>query len=233
MKKISLMVFLGLTLISSVIWANGDCAGVLPQVSLQLSAERWVTTHTAKVSVALDASLNKDQLAHAQKNFQAALKQIAPEGDWHITEFSQNPSKANLEQLHAVAQARLSDAGIAGIRERAGKQSSEGQTYNVQDIVYSPSTAEISAVQADLRADIYNQAKAELDRLNNVYPKAGYTIYNINFTNLSQPGPMMSKLSNEMVAMVNESPGIFLSQQMTQQAQIIFAAAPGSLCQKS
>ena len=59
-------------------WADNNCANVLPQVSLQLTAEQWVTTQTARVSVSLDALLNKNQLAKAQENFQAALKNHLP-----------------------------------------------------------------------------------------------------------------------------------------------------------
>lgn len=200
-----------------------DCNNFLPQVTLQLTAEEWVTTQTARVSVSLDALLNKPQLARAQEDFQAALSKIAPEGVWHITEFSRSASKTNLEQVHAVAEARLSDKAMAGLRERARSLNSEGQTYSIQDITYNPTTAELSAAQARLRSQIYSQAKAELDRLNAIYPKPGYTLYNINFNSPIQPGPIMNKMNAMVTTMARETPAPSLSQQMTQDATVILA----------
>jgi len=229
MKKY--LVILCLSSLSGCIsaWGDSSCANVLPQVSLQLSAEQWVTTQTAKVSVALDALLNKEQLAKVQDNFQAALKKIAPDAVWHITEFSRSPSKTNLEQVHAVAEARLTDSAMAGLRDRAKAQSSEGQTYTVQDIVYSPTQDDISAAEAKLRAQIYDQAKAELDRLNAVYPKPGYSLFNINFNASVQPVAMASKM-NTLVSVAAEAPRISLSERLTQTAFVVFASPPGALC---
>ncbi len=231
MKKLILLILCSELSFLAPAWADTNCASVLPQVSLQLTAEQWVTTQTARVSVSLDALLNKNQLAKAQENFQAALKRIAPEGVWHITEFSRAPSKTNLEQLHAMAEARLSDNALAGLRERASAQNGEGQTYIVQDIIYSPTTDEISNAYAQLRAQIYNQTKAELDRLNAVYPKAGYGLYNINFTSVNiQPGPIMMKIAGEMNAAARETGNVSLSQKLTQDAVVVLAAPPGALC---
>jgi hypothetical protein len=214
-----------------VSWAIPDCSNYLPQVSLQLSAEEWVTSQTAKVTISLDALLNRQQLANAQENFQSALSQIAPEGVWHITEFSRSASKTNLEQLHVVAEARLSDKAMAGLRERAHALNSEGQTYTIQDITYSPTMQDVSAAQARLRSQIYSQAKAEIDRLNAIYPKPGFILYNINFTNFTaQPGPLMNKTM--MTAMARETPSPTMSQQMTQDALVVLAS-PAGPCESS
>jgi hypothetical protein len=233
MKKIMTALFFTVLSVNIQAEANTSCADILPQITLQLTAEEWVTTQTAKVSVTLDALLNKEQIAKAQDNFQSALKKIAPEVVWHITEFSRSPGKTSLEQLHAVAEARLPDNALAGLRERVHAQNSEGQTYTIQDIIYSPSTVEINTAKAKLRMQIYDQAKAELDRVNAIYPKPGYSLFNINFVNLTvQPGPMMTKM-NTVVALTREMPSVSLSQQITQDALVVFAAPPGTLCSNS
>src|ERR1700734_3787977 len=103
MLNLKIITLLGGLVFSHFCWAD-SCPNPLPQVTLQLSAEQWVTTQTAKVTVAMDALLNKEQLATAQQNFQAALNKIAGDATWHIIHFSQSESKANLEQLHAVAE---------------------------------------------------------------------------------------------------------------------------------
>lgn len=233
MKKIFAILVTAVGCLNTPASAN-SCGDTLPQITLQLTAKQWVTTHTAKVSISLEALLNKEQLSKVQDNFQLALKKIAPEGEWRITEFSRSPSKANLEQLQAVAEARLTDKAIAGLRERVNALSSEGQTYSVQNIVYSPTTEEVSAAQSILRQQIYNQTKAELDRLNAVYPKPGYTLYSINFVNANviQPGPMMAKM-NTMVSMAREAtPALALSQQLTQDAMVAFVIS-SSVCLNS
>lgn len=207
------------------LFANAQsCSTLLPQITMQLSAEDWVTTQTAKVTVVLDASLKKDQLATAQENFTASLNKIASDVKWHIIEFSRTGAKSNLEQVHAVAEARLSEKAVAGVRERAQAQSGEGQSYTIQDIVYSPSQEEMSALSAKLRAQIYDQAKEELTRLNMVYASPKFSIYSINFTNsLNQPGPnYMAKTMNTMA--VPQSAPMTVSQQITQDALVIFAA---------
>jgi hypothetical protein len=231
MKKIMIPLLLGALSLSAPAWADNTCASNLPQVSLQLTAEEWVVTQTARVSIALDGLLNKKQLASAQEDFQTALKNIAPEGNWHITEFSRTPSKTSLEQLHAVAEARLTDKALAGLRDRVHAQNSEGLTYTVQEIIYSPTTAEIAAAKAKLRAQIYDQAKAELDRFNSLYPKPGYNLYQINFVNPTvQPGPMLLKMDVAASREAANSP-MSLSQQLTQDALVIFAVPPGGWCE--
>ncbi len=210
-----------------------SCLDLLPQVSLQLTADQWVTTQTSKVTVAMDALLNKDQLAKAQGNFQAGLNKIASGIEWHITEFSRTGSKANLEQIHAVAEARLPETALAGIRERAKSLSMEGQTYTIQDIIYSPSVDEISAVTAKLRSQIYTQAKAELGRLNAVFPQPNYSLYSINFVGATaQLTPTyMAKTSSTMnLSATREQPSMAVSQQMTQDALVIFAAPSAAFC---
>ena len=64
--------------------------------------------------------------------------------------------------------------------------------------------------------------------MNAVYSKPGFSLYTINFVNPTvQPGVMKM---NAMVAMERVAPSVSLSQQMTQDALVIFAAPPGPLC---
>lgn len=209
-----------------------NCAYTPPQVSLQLTAETWVSTQTAKVTIAWDASLNKKQLANAQNSFQQALHQFAANSTWQIIEFTRTPTKTNLEQVHAVAEARLPESDLAGLRDTAKAFSSEGQTYSIENILYTPSSAEIMAARVQLRSQIYNQAKDELARLNNVYPNTNYRLYNISFSGINgmtpTPNFMAAKVSSENVGLGRES--LSTSQLLTQDAMVIFAAPSGNLC---
>ena len=86
MKTKQLIIFLLGSCLSGASYGQ-SCPDLLPQVSLQLTAEQWVTTQTSKVTVAMDALLNKEQLAKAQGNFQAGLNKIASGVEWHIRIF--------------------------------------------------------------------------------------------------------------------------------------------------
>ncbi len=214
-----------------------NCTYSPPQVSLQLTAEDWVSTHTAKVTLVWDASLNKKQLINAQADFQQALNKFAANTIWHITEFTRSPSKTNLEQVHAVAEARLLETDLASLRDTAKNLSSEGQLYSIQDIVYTPSSAEISSARAQLRSQIYSQAKDELARLNSTYPNVGYRLYNISFSGVNgqmMPTPnFMAKSTTENVGIMGrETQTMSTSQLLTQDALVIFAAPAGNLCGK-
>lgn len=222
-KKWAILLLTGM-ITSIALGQSSEPAAPLSQVTFQLSAEQWVTTQTAKVTIALDASLTKDQIAKAQTNIQQALKKIAPQGNWYITVFSLSPTKANLEQLHAEAEARLPESAMQGLRDKTQKLSKEGQTYTVEDIAYTPSLAEISAAQAKLRTQIYQQAKDEMTRLNSVYPSAGYRLYSIQFTGvLTQPGPVMMAKTNSMTV-GRETPNLAVSQNLTVDATVVLAA---------
>jgi hypothetical protein len=235
-KKICTALILCLGIVTAENSLAESCSYSPPQVSLQLTAETWVTTQSAKVTVSWDAALNKEQLANAQNGFQQALSKLAPNATWHITEFTRTPSKTNLEQIHATAEARLPDSALAGLRDRAKNLSSEGQTYVIQDIVYTPTETEIAAARAQLRSQIYAQAKDELSRLNAVYPNVTYRLYNISFSGVNgqmMPTPnFMAKATSENVGISGgrEMQNMATSQLLTQDAVVVFAAPAGNLC---
>ena len=208
------------------------CTQPLPQVTLQLTAEQWVTTQTAKIVVALDASLTKEQLSVAQENINQALKKISPEGEWHITEFNRNASKANLEQLHVVAEARLPNKALPGLRDRANKLSHEGQIYTIEEITYNPTIPEISTTYNQLRMQIYRQAKEELARLNDTFSQPTYTLYSINFAGLITLSAPVYKTNTMSISHNNQAPvtSMAVSKPLTLEASVVFAAPLGALC---
>ncbi len=187
---------------------------------------------TAKVTIAWDAALNKSQLATAQNGFQQALRKFAANATWQILEFTRTPTKTNLEQVHAVAEARLPENDLAGLRDTAKALSNEGQTYTVQDIFYTPSFAEMTAARSQLRSQIYNQTKDELARLTSVYPNTGYRLNNISFYGLVGQTPNPSYMAKAVsVSEINKEPqSMSTSLLLTQDATVVFAAPSGNLC---
>jgi hypothetical protein len=178
MRKI-LFFILGVT--SSVAMAMPCGQPILHEVVLSLSADQWVGTTTAKVTVIVDATFNQQQLDHAQTKIIESLRKISSAGDWHITDFSRTENQAKLEQLHVVAEARLPNTALADLRDKAKAASVPGETYQIDSINTSPSEEEIDKAQAQLRAKIYEKAKAELAQFNQAYPDAHYTVHLISF----------------------------------------------------
>ena len=139
----------------------------LNRVHLALSEEAWVSTKTAKVMININATLDKNELAKARGKIRSQLQKIA-KGDWHITQFNRRQSKSGLEQLNAMAEARVSESLLGQLYENAKSASKPGTTYRIQRIQFTPSLSEMNAVRATLRKRLYQAAKAELTRLNDV-----------------------------------------------------------------
>lgn len=198
-----------------------------PQVAFSLNADQWVTSNSANVTVTIHASKTQEQLANMQNNILQKLKKIAASSKWHITQINRKQSQANLEQLDVVAEARLPTTALADLRSKAKSVSQQGEAYDITSIDYTPTDAELNKAQADLRQQIYQQAKDELARLNQMYPKQNYNLFNINFNGPIMPQP--SYRNTTMVMAANQSQpetadGANVSQHLRLSAQVILGA---------
>lgn len=194
MKKISL--FIISLLISLPAFADIDPGPLLNKVTLQLQAQQWVTTTTALVNVAVNAAVSDQSMGSIQIDVVNNLKQLSDKGDWHVISFNRQLDQSGLERVQIVAQARLPQNELAGLRDKAKKISKPGETYTIDNVYFKPSEEEIQIANTALRADIYQQAKKEIDTLNKTYPDQKYYLYNIDFVSQVSPMPMMA---NEMV----------------------------------
>ncbi len=192
------------------------------KVSLQLSAEKWATTKSAKVIVGINATLNDTQLTSIHSDILQKLKKIVPNADWHITEFNRNKNQSGLEQLMAAATARVPENELSNLRKNAKAVSKPGESYTIRTIEYSPSLKEIETVEANLRNEIYQEAKQELTRLNKVYPEEHFFLQDINFNgNLIVPKPQPASM---MFAKVATSAAMSVSQKITLNAVVTLAS---------
>lgn len=191
MKKLTIIVsfVLFFSFLSIDAMAVSGSLPPLDKISLQLSAEQWATSNTAKVMVGINATLNNDQLGTIQSQIMNNLQKIANNVDWHITEFSRSKNQSGLEQLYVQAEARIPESGLVNLRKNATTVSKPGATYSIAAIDFSPSSVEIENVKASLRQEIYNEAQAELQRLNKIYPDEKFHLHTINFIN-PEPVPM-------------------------------------------
>lgn len=192
---------LGLTISTSVFAQTSSTSQDIPvfppqpvinQINLQLSTEQWVTTQNADVIVGVDATLNQSQLAQAHADILQKLNKLASTAEWHITQFDREQDKSGLEQLTVTAQARLPESALADIRDQAKAITIPGETFTVESIAFNPSTAELEAVRAQMRNDIYKKVQDELTQINKMYTDQKYSVHEIDFTEQSvQPQPMI------------------------------------------
>src|SRR5436190_23068731 len=101
------------------VWAETNVEPLLNKVALQLTAEQWVATKTALVTVGINASVSDSDLGKIQSNILDKLNQLAGKQEWHIVSFDRSQDQSGLERVQVSAQARLPEAALAGIRDKA------------------------------------------------------------------------------------------------------------------
>lgn len=191
MKKIYLYFFC--LLFSFPVWAAVDLGPLLNKVTLQLQAEQWITTKTALVYVAVNAAVSDQNIGNVQTDVLEKLKKLSDKGEWHVDSFNRQLDQSGLESIQISAQARLPQADLAGLRDRAKAISKPGETYTISSVQFIPNDDEIKQANISLRNNLYLQAKAEIDALNKVYPEQKYYLYSIDFTSQAV-APMMKAM---------------------------------------
>jgi hypothetical protein len=177
-------------LFSGATWADHQDA-LLNQITLQVTAEQWVPTKTALVSVGVNAAVNDSALETIQDALLRKLNTVSSLGEWHIISYERSLDKSGLEHLQITAQARLPMAALTGIRDKVKSVSKPGETFSVDDIQFTPSMQELRDANTALRNDIYQQVKDELARISKLYPEQKYYVHEVNFNvGLMPPGPM-------------------------------------------
>jgi hypothetical protein len=193
--------------ISFTVLARNDLGLLLNKITLQLRSEQWVVTQTAVVQLKVNAIVSDQNVGNIQVKLMDQLKKISDQA-WHVVSFNRHLDQSGLENIQILAEARLPQTDLAGLREKAKGISKPGETFTVQDVQFTPSDAEIRLANEALRGKIYEQAKVEINRLNQLYPDQHYYLYQIDFLT-EQPVTMMvrqtaAKQSVEPIAVGNK-----------------------------
>lgn len=213
-------------------WAQLELEPLLNKVSLQLQAEQWVTTKSALVDVSINAAVTDQGIEKIQEKVMQQLAQLSSKGEWHLLSFNRQLDKSGLESIQIMAQARLPQPELNNLRTQAKAISKPGETYSIENIQFIPSQDEIQQANTQLRNNLYQQAKAEIDALNKLYPEQKFYLHVINFNSISPimaqaPMPMMSG------AMVRaNAPSLAVGNKANLQAMVVIAAMPDVLNQK-
>ena len=208
----------------------------LNKISYQVTVEKWATSDTAKVTVNMDGALDKIGLTNTNNHLLTNLNKIAPNADWHITQFNRDQDKSGLDMLHIVAEARLPQNKLSDLRDKAKEITKPGETYTINNIDFSPALIEMQKTEAESRADIYMQINQEINRLNKAYPEQHYFLNEINFNSGENSAPVMFKTGRNMMpevamnASIAASPSnmidisIPVNAKVTEVAQVVIAA---------
>lgn len=169
------------------------------EIVLNLAAEGWVETKTARVVAVADVAIAAENRNAVRDRMMGALKKLSPNADWRIGQFTRTQDPAGLERWRVSAETRLPEAALGGLDERAKQQSQPGLQLRIQAIQFTPTLEEREATLADLRDQLYEQAKAEADRVAKLWPERNFRVARIE---IGGPGfqPMMRERSDMMAA---------------------------------
>jgi hypothetical protein len=146
------------------------------EIVLNLSAEGWVETKTARVVAVADVAIAGENRNAVRDRMMAALKKLSPDAEWRINQFNRTQDSAGLERWRVSAETRLPEAALGGLDDRAKQQSQPGLQLRIQAVQFTPTLEEREATLADLRSKLYGQAKEEAARVAKLWPERNFRV---------------------------------------------------------
>ena len=224
----TLFVFLASLLIVAAGPAKAQTPPLMDSVSLTLSSEGWVEAETAKVTVGIEAAFQGVDAGGVRAEMLSALETLAPGADWRFVRFDRSTGSSGLEQYSALAETRLGDEALDGLGDRAAAAGRAGFKLTLRDVAYTPTLAEMEAVQSALREEIYAMAGAELERVRAAYPDRDFRVASIEFYQGAPPiGPeprMMVMEAVQATADAFSGAGVSVSQRLVLSARLVLEA---------
>ncbi|UEM22135.1 hypothetical protein JL100_005120 [Skermanella mucosa] len=215
-------------------WAQVIVPPIMDQVVLDLTAEDWVGTDTARVEIVADAAAAGAAGSGSggqRDDLLKAVSGLVPDAEWRITRFDRSTDQAGLERRRAVVEARLPESALGGLADKARQASRPGLQLRIGAIEFTPTLAETEAVRARLRAEIYGKAAAELEALERSFPGRSFRMGNIDFAEAPVPyarktreaGPAMA-MAAPMADGVPEDSPMNVSEKLVIRARVVLSA---------
>jgi len=201
------------------------------RMTLDLSAEDWVTTKAARVTVSVEAAVSAANAGTMRADMIKAVNGLAA-GDWRLVSFNRSQDQSGLERWSASFEARVVETSLGGLGESAKKLSKAGMQLSVANIDFSPTLDEMETVRSNLRTQLYKKAAEQLTALNGAFSGRGFRISTIDFNGANILPPMPYPLAGQAtpmpmsVASISpmESQGMERSQKIVLTAHVVFAA---------
>jgi hypothetical protein len=205
------------------------------RVIFDVSAEDWVTTKTAHVSVTVEASVNASTAGTMREDMIKAVNALS-KADWRLTSFDRSQDQTGMERWSAIFETRLPESELGGLGDMVKKLSKPGMQLSIANIDFTPTLEEMETTRGTLRAQIYKIASDQLAVLNANLPGRFYRIATIDFTggDGASPLPHVTRGPMAMKAMMAapEQPAeaapspVERAEKVTLTARIVFAAVP-------
>ncbi|MDG3440587.1 hypothetical protein [Nitrospirillum amazonense] len=198
---------------------------VQDQVTLTLTAEDWVKTDTARVSLTVDAG--GGNAGSARADVLKAAQAVSDKGEWRVVSFDRQQDAAGLDHWRAALEARLPEAQLGGLADRARQASRAGLQIRVEGVDFTPTLAEQEAVRTRLRETLYRRVTEEMKGLNAAFPGRDFRVGRVDFNAPVVSGglrraPMMAM--DKIAAEPPEDGGLDVAQKATQTAHVTFSA---------
>ena len=203
---------------------------VMDSVTLDLSAEDWVQTATAKIIVQIDAAVPGSDAGKVRADMMKAVNGLVSGAQWRFSAFDRSQDQSGLERSHAELETRLKEAELAGLADKAKNESRPGLQLRLSEVDFTPTLAETEAVKASLRNQIYGQVNEEMKRLNTAEPDRKFRIAGIDFTApeaAPTPRPMMhmqAMAAPAAPAMEEPVQPVTVQQKLQLEAHVVLAA---------
>ena len=139
------------------------------EVTIVLSARRDIVSETVRVDAAVAVSLAGDEGGRFRDIVRQALK-TAIDSEWAFKSITRKEEDSGMEQMLIIASTRVPEHRTTGLVDRLRAASRPGLKLDLAHIQYRPPQADIKKVVAELRAEIYQLAGAEAQRLNDRLP---------------------------------------------------------------
>lgn len=165
-------------------------------VMFDLAAESWVSTKSAKVTLAVEAAVSGNTAGTMRPAMAKAINDVV-KADWRLTSFNRSQDSTGMERWSAFYEARIPENELNNLSENAKKNSKPGMQVTVSNIDFSPTLEETQATVAQLRAQIYKQATEQLAVLNTAMTGRTYRISMIDFTGMEGMTPMMAPMNRK------------------------------------
>ncbi|MEA1677327.1 hypothetical protein [Nitrospirillum sp. BR 11163] len=199
---------------------------VQDQVTLTLTAEDWVKTDTARVSLTVDAG--GGNAGSARADVLKAAQAVSDKGEWRVVSFDRQQDAAGLDHWRAALEARLPEAQLGGLADRARQASRAGLQIRVDGVDFTPTLAEQEAVRTRLRETLYRRVTEEIKGLNAAFPGRDFRVGRVDFNAPVVSGGLrrapvmaMAKMTDAVPA---EDGGLDVAQKATQTAHVTFSA---------
>lgn len=205
-------------------------------IGVELSAEGWVSTKTARVMVNVEAAVTSNTAGTMRAAMIKSLNDVV-KADWRLTTFNRSQDSTGMERWSAMFEVRVPEADLNGLGEKAKAASKAGMQIRVSNIDFSPTLDETQATAAQLRTQVLKAANEQLASINATFTGRNYRISSVEFMGggaASPPAPMMMKALRAMSAsgvaggpemdMAVSEPSMERSEKMIVSARVVFAA---------